>query len=252
MIYSLSGIPGGLYSYYNSLHFFPVTLISKIMTESATKTSMLSGDRLTMKLEIPVIGILRGIGAEKFSPLMQAAFSAGLQAIEVTMNTPGAEGIIGANRDQVPAGKYLGMGTVRNLSEARTAHESGAMFFVSPNVDPEVIEFARKNDIPLIAGALTPTEVYRAWGAGAAMVKIFPCRSLGGPSYIRELRGPFEHIPLVAVGGVTIENVGDHLQAGAAAVGVGISLFGEQAVKEEDWEAVRKNVKKFIKRCCAE
>jgi 2-dehydro-3-deoxyphosphogluconate aldolase/(4S)-4-hydroxy-2-oxoglutarate aldolase len=160
-----------------------------------------------MQLKIPVIGILRGISADQFGPLMQAAFAAGLQAIEVTMNTPGAAGII-------------------------TAH--------------------RNKDIPIIAGALTPTEVYRAWEAGAVMVKVFPCRSLGGPRYIRELRGPFEHIPLVAVGGVTIENGREYLQAGASALGTGISLFGEQEVKAGDWGAVRKNVEAFIRRCCME
>jgi 2-dehydro-3-deoxyphosphogluconate aldolase/(4S)-4-hydroxy-2-oxoglutarate aldolase len=205
-----------------------------------------------MQLKIPVIGILRGISADQFGPLMQAAFAAGLQAIEVTMNTPGAAGIITAHRDRVPAGKYLGMGTVRNLEEAGQAFEAGAMFFVTPNVDPEVIEFARNKDIPIIAGALTPTEVYRAWEAGAVMVKVFPCRSLGGPRYIRELRGPFEHIPLVAVGGVTIENGREYLQAGASALGTGISLFGEQEVKAGDWGAVRKNVEAFIRRCCME
>ena len=202
-----------------------------------------------MQLEVPVIGILRGIAADEFSPLMQAAFSAGLQAIEVTMNTPGAEEIIALNRGRVPDGKYLGMGTIRNLSEAQRAYEAGAMFFVTPNVDPEVIEFARNKDIPVIAGALTPTEVYKAWEAGASMVKVFPCRALGGPLYIRELRGPFDHIPLVAVGGVTIENARDHLQAGATALGVGISLFGEQAVSAGDWDTVRNNVEIFIQRC---
>jgi len=212
---------------------------------------MISGDRLTMKLEIPVIGILRGIAAEKFSPLMQAAFSAGLQAIELTMNTPGAPEIIGTNKGQVPAGKYLGLGTVCSLQEARTAYEAGAMFFVTPNVDTQVIEFGCNKNIPVIAGALTPTEVYRAWDAGAAMIKVFPCRSMGGPVYIRELCGPFDQIPLVAVGGVSIENVGEHLRAGAAAIGVGISLFGEEAVKEEDWATVRNNVEKFVQRCKA-
>ncbi len=219
------------------------------MENRETEITRLSGELHTLKLDVPVIGILRGIGAEGFSSLMRAAFSAGLQAIEVTMNTPGAEGIIAANRESVPAGKYLGMGTIRNLSEARKAYEAGAMFFVTPNVDPEVIEFGRNKDIPVISGALTPTEVYRAWEAGAAMVKVFPCRSLGGPAYIRELRGPFDHIPIVAVGGVTIENGREHLQAGASAVGVGISLFGEQAVSAGDWNRVGKNVEQFIRRC---
>jgi 2-dehydro-3-deoxyphosphogluconate aldolase/(4S)-4-hydroxy-2-oxoglutarate aldolase len=180
---------------------------------------------------------------------MQASFSGGLQAVEVTMNTPGAEKIIAANRDKVPAGKYLGMGTIRNLDEAMRAYEAGAMFFVTPNIDLDVIKFARSKDIPVVAGGLTPTEVYRAWDAGAAMVKVFPCRALGGPQYIRELLGPFDQIPLVAVGGVTIENAADYLQAGASGVGVGISLFGEQAVAAKDWDAVRQNVQQFIQRC---
>lgn len=202
-----------------------------------------------MLLEVPVIGILRGIGADVSSPLMQAAFAAGLQAIEITMNTFGAEEIVAANREYVPDGRYLGMGTVCNLAEARKAYAAGAMFFVTPNVEPEVIAFGRDNNIPVIAGGLTPTEVYSAWKAGASMVKVFPCRSLGGPLYIKELRGPFEGIPLAAVGGVTIENAGEYFKAGATAVGVGISLFGEQAVQAGDWDAVQENVGKFIQNC---
>ena len=202
-----------------------------------------------LQLEVPVIGILRGIGVDVFGPLMQASFSAGLQAIEVTMNTVGAEDIVAGNREGVPAGKYLGMGTIRNLKEAERAHDAGAMFLVAPNLDPDVIEFGRSKNIPVIAGALSPTEVYSAFAAGAGMVKVFPCSALGGPQYIRELRGPFDHIPLVAVGGVRSENVKKYLQAGAAAVGVGLSLFGEQAVAAKDWQAVAQNVKSFIKQC---
>jgi 2-dehydro-3-deoxyphosphogluconate aldolase/(4S)-4-hydroxy-2-oxoglutarate aldolase len=203
----------------------------------------------SMQLDVPVVGILRGIGADDFGSLMQASFAAGLQAIEITMNTSGAEEIIGANRNKVPAGKYLGMGTLRNLAEAERAYKAGAMFFVTPNIDVDVIAFAGSKDIPVVVGALTPTEVYKAWEAGASMVKVFPCRSLGGAQYIRELRGPFDHIPLVAVGGVTIDNVREYLQAGASGVGVGMSLFGEQAVAAKDWDAVRRNVERFIQFC---
>jgi len=210
---------------------------------------VMSNEQKSMQLKVPVIGILRGIGADDFSSLMQASFSGGLQAIEVTMNTPGAEEIIIANREKVPAGKYLGMGTIRNLGEAERAYKAGAMFFVTPNIDLDVIAFAGSKDIPVVAGALTPTEVYRAWDAGAAMVKVFPCRALGGAQYIRELLGPFDHIPLVAVGGVTIENVTEYLRAGANGVGIGISLFGEQAVAAKDWDTVRQNVSQFIQRC---
>ena len=202
-----------------------------------------------MQLEVPIIGILRGISAGFFAPLMQAAFGAGLQAIEITMNTEGAEEIVAANRAKVPPGKYLGMGTIRSVTEAERGAEAGAMFFVTPNYNPEVIKFAKRVNIPVIAGGLTPTEVYNAWQAGASMVKIFPCRALGGPQYIRELLGPFDNIPLVAVGGVSLDNLEEYLKAGVSGVGIGAPLFGHQAIVDQDLEAVSKNVATFVERC---
>jgi 2-dehydro-3-deoxyphosphogluconate aldolase/(4S)-4-hydroxy-2-oxoglutarate aldolase len=202
-----------------------------------------------MQLEVPIIGILRGISAGFFAPLMQAAFGAGLQAIEITMNTEGAEEIVAANRAKVPPGKYLGMGTIRSVTEAERGAEAGAMFFVTPNYNPEVIKFAKRVNIPVIAGGLTPTEVYNTWQAGASMVKVFPCRALGGPQYIRELLGPFDNIPLVAVGGVSLDNLEEYFKAGVSGVGIGVSLFGHQAIIDEDLEAVSRNVATFVERC---
>lgn len=204
-----------------------------------------------MKLDIPVIGILRGIDPDFFGEVMAAAFANGLQAIEVTFNTVGAERMISRYRAAVPAGKLLGMGTVRDLEEARKAADAGAMFLVTPNLDPHVIEFANRQDIPIIAGALTPTEVYAAWRAGADMVKVFPCGALGGPRYIRELRGPFDHIPLAAVGGVTLDNLAEYFAAGARAVGVSTSLFGREALRNRDMDRIGEHVKKFIEQCPA-
>ncbi|MHB8791319.1 MAG: bifunctional 4-hydroxy-2-oxoglutarate aldolase/2-dehydro-3-deoxy-phosphogluconate aldolase [Desulfobulbaceae bacterium] len=202
-----------------------------------------------MKLEIPVIGILRGIDPVFFGEVMAAAFAGGLQAIEVTINTAGAEQIVSRCRSAVPPGKLLGMGTVRNLEEARAAVGAGAMFMVSPNLDARVIEYANRQGIPIIAGALTPTEVYVAWQAGADMVKVFPCGSLGGPRYIRELLGPFDRVPLVAVGGVTLDNLAEYFAAGARAVGVSSSLFGKEALRCRDIGQVGAQVKKFIEQC---
>jgi len=198
-----------------------------------------------MKLDVPVVGILRGIATDFLGPLMESAFAAGLQAIEVTFNTDGAEAMVRDNRDAVPAGKWLGMGTIRNLEEAHKAVAAGAMFMVTPNTDPTVIRFAADRKIPVIAGALSPTEVYAAWSAGAAMVKVFPCGAYG-PGYIRDLRGPFDQIPLVAVGGVTRENVKAYFAAGAAAVGVGTTLFGKQALIDRSARAVGDHVRQFL------
>jgi 2-dehydro-3-deoxyphosphogluconate aldolase/(4S)-4-hydroxy-2-oxoglutarate aldolase len=201
-----------------------------------------------MKLDVPVIGIVRGVEAQFFQNLMDNAFSAGLQAIEITMNTENALQIVSSLRSSIPAGKLLGMGTVRDREEAERAVDAGAMFLVTPNMDTDVIEYAGSCNVPVISGALTPTEVYTAWSAGADMVKVFPCRPFG-PGYIRELRGPFEKIPMVAVGGVTADNMNEYFDAGARAVGVSTSLFGQTALKDRNLEDIARNVRKFIALC---
>ena len=198
-----------------------------------------------MQLTVPVIGILRGISFDFFGDVMASSFDAGLQAIEVTFNTDRAEEIISAHRKHLPPGKMLGMGTIRNMEEARKAIIAGAMFIVTPNTAPKVIVYATSQKVPVIAGGFTPTEVYSAWAAGAAMVKVFPC-GMFGPQYIRDLHGPFEQIPLAAVGGVNLENVKTYFDAGAAAVGVGTTLFGRDALKIRSIEAIHKNVRSFL------
>ncbi|MBT8339170.1 MAG: bifunctional 4-hydroxy-2-oxoglutarate aldolase/2-dehydro-3-deoxy-phosphogluconate aldolase [Desulfatitalea sp.] len=200
-----------------------------------------------MKLDVPVIGILRGVAPDFFGQLMMSAFAAGLQAMEVTFNTLSAIEMVRTHRTRVPAGKWLGMGTIRNLEEARKAVAAGAMFLVTPNVDPSVIRYAVSHGVPVIAGGLTPTEVYAAWSAGATMVKVFPCGGPHGPRYISDLRGPYDQIPLVAVGGITAENVNSYFEAGAAAVGVGATLFGKQALADHSPDAAGEHVRRFLK-----
>jgi len=201
-----------------------------------------------MKLTVPVIGILRGVDESFFPDLMSTAFDAGLQAIEVTMNTRGAERIVEKGLQCVPEGRYLGMGTVRNVDEAKRAVEAGAAFIVTPNTDAKVIEYARDRNVPVIAGAFSPTEVYTASRCGAWMVKVFPC-GLMGPSYIRELMGPFDDIDLVAVGGVTPGNMLEYFDAGARAVGASSALFGKDALMGKDLNALSGNVRNFIEAC---
>jgi 2-dehydro-3-deoxyphosphogluconate aldolase/(4S)-4-hydroxy-2-oxoglutarate aldolase len=201
-----------------------------------------------MEFTVPVIGILRGVEEAFFSDLMAAAFDAGLQAIEITMNTPGAERIVEKNLPRVPEGNFLGIGTVRNMEEAKRALDAGAAFIVTPNTDAGVIEYAAGRNVPVIAGAFSPTEVYAAWSSGAWMVKVFPCGLLG-PSYIRELRGPFDDIDLVAVGGVTPDNLRDYFDAGVRAVGVSSALFGKAALREKDVKELSRNVRKFVEAC---
>ena len=202
-----------------------------------------------MELEVPVIGILRGVEGDFFGEVMQISFAAGLMAMEVTMNTPGAEEIVAEYRPAVPEGKLLGMGTIRNLEEARRGVGAGAMFLVTPNTDTKVIEYAKKEGVPIVAGALTPTEVYAAWSAGADLIKVFPCGAMGGPQYLKDLLGPFDHLRLVAVGGVSLANLAEYFTAGAAAVGVSTSLFGSKALREKNLDQIGHNVKNFIAHC---
>ncbi|MCX5876167.1 MAG: bifunctional 4-hydroxy-2-oxoglutarate aldolase/2-dehydro-3-deoxy-phosphogluconate aldolase [Deltaproteobacteria bacterium] len=204
-----------------------------------------------MELNIPVIGILRGVEGDFFGEVMQISFAAGLTAMEITMNTAGAEEIVREYRPAIPSGKLLGMGTIRNLDEAKRAVAAGAMFLVTPNLDLGVIEYAKAEGIPIVAGALTPTEVYSAWSAGADLVKVFPCGAMGGPQYLKDLQGPFDHLRLVAVGGVSLTNLPDYFAAGAAAVGVSTSLFGGKALREKDLAQIGQNVKNFIEHCLA-
>lgn len=202
-----------------------------------------------MKLDVPIVAILRGIDGDFFSDIMQASFSSGLQAIEITLNTPDAVNIIKKNRKDVPSGRFLGAGTVCCLKEAQRAVDAGAMFLVTPNTDEKVIEYGLKQNVPVIAGALTPTEIYRAWALGASSVKVFPVEAMGGARYISDLRGPFQAIPLVPVGGVTLASLADYFQAGATAVGVGSSFFGKEALVERNINELTKNVENYIKSC---
>jgi 2-dehydro-3-deoxyphosphogluconate aldolase/(4S)-4-hydroxy-2-oxoglutarate aldolase len=204
--------------------------------------------RKEMTLDTPVVGILRGIDPAFFRRVMDASFASGLQALEITMNTDQALQMVSSHRPAVPPGKLLGMGTIRNVGEAKNAVESGAMFLVTPNIDTRVIEYAVSKAIPVISGALTPTEIYTAWSAGADMVKVFPC-GMFGPQYIRELRGPFDQIPLVAVGGVNPDNIKEYFAAGVSAVGVSTSLFGRKALMQHNLPEIAENVKKFIALC---
>lgn len=197
-----------------------------------------------MKLSVPVIGILRGVESGFFQQLLQVSYQAGLQAVEVTMNTPGAPEMLRQNMHLVPDGCFLGMGTVCNLQQAKVAIDAGAMFLVTPNTDVDVIIYAKQQGVPIVAGALTPTEVYQAYSAGADMVKVFPCP---GPKYIQDLLGPMQDVPLVAVGGVKQDNLQEFLNAGAVGVGVGNSLFGDELLKSKDADGVLQHMIEYLK-----
>ena len=196
-------------------------------------------------LELPLMGIVRGIPASVIKPLTDAAISAGLKTIEITMNTAGATGLI---RDMVQSASgrlTIGAGTVLSAADVRAARDAGATFIVSPTYVPEVIEQCSKDNIPVFPGALTPQEIYAAWQAGATMVKVFPAKFFG-PAYFKEIKGPFNDIKLLACGGVTVDTIGPFFAAGADAVAFGASIFKKERFAAGDFSSIEKDIKALI------
>ena len=141
----------------------------------------------------------------------------------------------------------IGADSSWDLDSARRAVDAGAMFITSPGLDSRsILEFVIKEDVVVIPGALTPTEVSTAWQAGADFIKVFPCHSMGGPRYIRSLRAPFPEIPLIASGGVNQVNAGDFIDAGALAVGIGTELIPRQAVESRNAGWITELVRRFL------
>lgn len=189
-----------------------------------------------------IIGIIRGATKQNIQPVIEAAISGGIKDIEITLNTPDALELI-----QIASRKWeIGAGTVLSLDECKAALSAGAKFIVSPIADPATIKYCRENNVPIYPCGVTPNEVFAAWGLGATMVKVFPVKCFGGPSYIKELKGPFDKLKLLACGGVTPQNIKDYFSAGASAVAVGASVFNKKWMEEGDYEAISKKVKEIV------
>jgi 2-dehydro-3-deoxyphosphogluconate aldolase/(4S)-4-hydroxy-2-oxoglutarate aldolase len=190
--------------------------------------------------------VLAKIKAEKVVALMAAG---GLTSIELTMTTPGAIRMLEQATVELPD-FIFGLGTVLDAETARLGILAGAQFVVTPALRPEVITMCRRYSIPIFCGALTPTEALNAWEAGADAVKIFPAEFFG-PSYIKSLKAPLPHIDFVPTGGVTPENVGEFLRAGATATAAGSSLVDAKSLKEKNWAAITAKAQAFAKAVAA-
>jgi len=196
--------------------------------------------------EVGIIPIIRASSADAVMPVAEALLQAGLPVVEITLTVPNAIDAIGAVAKRFAGKLLVGAGTVTDAESARRAAEAGAEFIVTPCLVREVIEAARRADVAVLAGALTPTEVFEAFRAGGDMVKVFPAQSVGGAAYLRALRGPFPNIPLVPTGGVTLDNIADMFKAGAAAVGVGTELISQDALNRRDYAAIGAVAKRFL------
>ena len=195
--------------------------------------------------KLPILGIVRGVEEPLIEPLVDAAASAGLQAIEITMNTKDAAALIKKAVKSCGKRISIGAGTVVDEKSLKAALDAGATFIVTPVLVDEVVAHCVKNKIPVFPGALTPLEIYNAWKAGATMVKVFPSGFLG-PEYFTEIKGPFNDIKLLACGGVTPQNIKTYLESGANAVAFGASVFRKEWLAKKDFASVSRRIKEYI------
>src|SRR6267143_3262374 len=196
---------------------------------------------------IEEIGIVRGGGAGcardgRFAA--EGVWGGGIPIVEITGTVPGAlEGITELVKT-MPKG-LVGAGTVVNQDLAFNSFDAGAQFFVTPGFSQQTVAAAHDLDLLIMAGALTPSEVMTAWDVGVDFVKIFPCGNVGGPSYIKALKGPLPHVPLVPTGGVNLETAADYIRAGAAALGVGGELILKHAFQQGKPELISDLAKRY-------
>ena len=190
-----------------------------------------------------VIALIRADSSASLLDCARALSAGGLNVIELTMTPPGAVELVAEVSRQLP-GVMLGLGTVLDAATARAGVAAGAKFIVTPAVRPEVIKACHQLGIPVLSGALTPTEVAFASDLGADVIKIFPAEFFG-PAYIRSLRAVFPQINLLPTGGVTAGTLGDFLKAGAFATAAGSSLVDPAALRTRDWAAVTARAREF-------
>jgi 2-dehydro-3-deoxyphosphogluconate aldolase/(4S)-4-hydroxy-2-oxoglutarate aldolase len=196
--------------------------------------------------ELPIIGILRGVPLGQLPPLAEAVLTGGLTAVEVTMNSADAPTQIARLRECAGGRLNVGAGTVTSLAELEQALAAGATFIVTPVLVPDVIQRCVELRVPVFPGAFTPTEIFQAWQLGAAMVKVFPANRLG-PGYFHDVKAPLHKLRLLAVGGITVETVGDYARGGADGVGVGSPLFHLPRIAAGDWDWVQHQTEHFAR-----
>jgi 2-dehydro-3-deoxyphosphogluconate aldolase / (4S)-4-hydroxy-2-oxoglutarate aldolase len=191
-----------------------------------------------------IIALIRADSAASLLECARALSAGGLNCIELTMTTPGALELCAQVSQELP-GVLLGLGTVLDADTARAGIAAGAKFIVTPCLRPTVIAVCRAAGVPILSGALTPTEAYNAHELGADVIKIFPAEFFG-PAYIKSVRAPFPNIALVPTGGVNAENVGEFIKAGAFATAAGSSLVDAKTLKEKNWALITSRAKAFV------
>lgn len=186
------------------------------------------------------VAVLRLPDASLFEPVCEALYEGGIRILEITLTTPSAVELIARADRMLPEDMLIGTGTVLNGEDVSRTIDAGARFVVSPIVKKEIIETAIKNETAVMCGALTPTEIQKAWELGTDVVKVFPA-DLFGPNYLKSVRAPLPHLRLMPTGGVSLTNGGEWLDAGAFAVGAGSALVPSAALEARRFDEIRKN-----------
>jgi 2-dehydro-3-deoxyphosphogluconate aldolase/(4S)-4-hydroxy-2-oxoglutarate aldolase len=176
---------------------------------------------------------------------VDAISEGGVRVLEVTMTVPGAVELIADLAPRMPAGFVLGAGTVVDAATAKRVIDAGARFIVSPVFRQEVIDACHERGAAAMPGCFSPTEILNAWDGGADVVKVFPATALG-PGYIKDIRGPLPHVKLMPTGGVTLDNAGEWIKAGAVAVGVGTALLDAKAIEGGNFDVLRRNAERIV------
>lgn len=205
-------------------------------------------DKLTILSQIEKLGllaVLRGPSPELTVAMADALVAGGVRGIEITYTTPKAEEVVATLKRQYGLSIVLGMGTLTEPEQVEEALAAGAQFLVSPHCDPILGQRMVASGVLAMIGALTPTEVLQAHRLGADVVKLFP-GSLGGPSYMRSLRGPFPQIRMMPTGGVNLSNVAEWFKAGAVAIGVGSELCPAAWAKEGRFDEITARAREFV------
>jgi 2-dehydro-3-deoxyphosphogluconate aldolase/(4S)-4-hydroxy-2-oxoglutarate aldolase len=195
--------------------------------------------------QLGLLAVIRGPSPELTVHMVEALIAGGVLGIEITYSTPNAEQVVSDLSRQFGGQILLGMGTLTKPEQAAAAKAAGATFVVSPVCEPVLLKSMVESGLLCMAGALTPTEVLRAYNLGSDVVKVFP-GSLGGPAYIKALKGPFPYIPMMPTGGVSTSNVADWFTAGVVAVGAGSELCPPKLAKEGKFDEISQRAAEFV------
>jgi len=193
-----------------------------------------------------IVAVIRIKEPERLKAVVDAIAEGGIRVLEVTMTVPNAVKLIADLAPRMPAGFLLGAGTVVDAATAKQVIDAGARFIVSPVFRQEVIDACHARDVSAMPGCFSPTEILNAWDGGADVVKVFPATALG-PGYIKDVRAPLPQVKLMPTGGVTLDNAGDWIRAGAVAVGVGTSLLDSKAIAAGNYDVLRGHAERIVR-----